>query len=161
MDSKLSNFKITLEIHFGNRGAHFHNQDWFGTVKGNFDLSIDVCCFNVDALAQASDFRIDRTQVVIICWMQDSIPEGLWNRISSRLNARWQTDWDIEDQIKIWTRQPVPMISELGRGYRPYGDGESDGRADGQIMKWLSVVGQMRDYNLKHCFVNFSRLNDV
>ena len=117
--------------------------------------------FNVDALAQASDFRIDRIQVVILCWMQDSNPKGLWNRISSRLNARWQTDWDIEDQIKTWTRQPVPMISELGRGYRPYGDGESDERADTQIIKWFSVVGQMRDYNLKHYFVNFSRLNDV
>ena len=26
--------------------------------------------------------------------------QGLWNRISSRLNARWQTDWAIEDQAK-------------------------------------------------------------
>ena len=117
--------------------------------------------FNVDALAQASDFWIDRRQVVILCWMQDSNPECLWNRISSRLNARWQTDWDIEDQIKTGTRQPVPMISELGSGYRPYGDRESDGRADGQIMRWLSVIGERLDYNLKHCFVNFSRLNDV
>ena len=32
--------------------------------------------------------------------MQDSNPEGLWNRIPSRLNARWQTDWAIEDQAK-------------------------------------------------------------
>ena len=24
--------------------------------------------------------------------------KGLWNRISSRLNAHWQTDWAIEDQ---------------------------------------------------------------
>ena len=26
--------------------------------------------------------------------------QGLWNRISGRLNARWQTDWAIEDQAK-------------------------------------------------------------
>ena len=51
--------------------------------------------------------------VVFPSWMQDSNPEGVWNRISSRLNARWHTDWAIEDQAKkYWTRQPVPMISE-------------------------------------------------
>ena len=32
--------------------------------------------------------------------MQDSNPEGLWNPISCRLNACWQTDWAIEDQAK-------------------------------------------------------------
>ena len=47
---------------------------------------------NFDALAQASDFLIERRQVVFLCWMQDSNPEVLWNRISSRLNAHWQTD---------------------------------------------------------------------
>ena len=31
---------------------------------------------NFDALAQASDFRIERRQVVILCWMQDSNPSG-------------------------------------------------------------------------------------
>ena len=67
---------------------------------------------NFDALAQASDFRIERRQVVFLCWEQDSNPGGLWNPISSRLNACWQTDWAIEDQAKTWTRQPVPMISK-------------------------------------------------
>ena len=38
---------------------------------------------------------------------------GPRHQIASRLNARWQTDWVIEDQAKkTWTRQPVPMISE-------------------------------------------------
>ena len=37
---------------------------------------------------------------------------GLRHQIASRLNARWQTDWAIEDQAKTWTRQLVPMISE-------------------------------------------------
>ena len=55
---------------------------------------------NFDALAQASDFRIERRQIVFLCWMQDSNPEGLWNLFSSRLNACWQTDWAIEDQAK-------------------------------------------------------------
>ena len=55
---------------------------------------------NFDALVQASNFRIERRQVVFLCWMRDSDPEGLWNRISSRVNARWQTDWAIEDQAK-------------------------------------------------------------
>ena len=53
---------------------------------------------NFVALAQASDFRIERRQVVLLCCMQDLNPEGLWNPISSRLNACWQTDWAIEDQ---------------------------------------------------------------
>ena len=34
-------------------------------------------------------------------------------QIASKLNARWKTDWAIEDQAKkTSTRQPVPMISE-------------------------------------------------
>ena len=53
---------------------------------------------NFDALAQASDFWIERKQVVFLCWMQDLNPWGLWNPIFSRLNACWQTDWAIEDQ---------------------------------------------------------------
>ena len=67
---------------------------------------------NFDALAQASDFRIERRQVVFLCWRQDSNPEGLRQLFDSRLNACWQTDWAIEDQAKTWTRQPVPMISK-------------------------------------------------
>ena len=63
---------------------------------------------NFDALAQASDIRIERRQVVFLCWTH----QGLRHQIASRLNARWQTDWAIEDQAKTWTRQPVPMISE-------------------------------------------------
>ena len=39
--------------------------------------------------------------------------QGLRHQIASRLNARWQTDWAIEDQAKkLGTRQPVPMISK-------------------------------------------------
>ena len=55
---------------------------------------------NFDALAQASDFRNERRQLVFLCWEQDSNPGGLWNPIFGRLNACWQTDWAIEDQAK-------------------------------------------------------------
>ena len=37
--------------------------------------------------------------------MQD-LNQGLWNRISSRLNAHWQTDGAIEDQAKNSTARP-------------------------------------------------------
>ena len=66
-------------------------------------LALAICIFvvvNFDALAQVSDFRFERRQVVFLCCMQDSNPEGLWNPIFSRLNACWQTDWAIEDQAK-------------------------------------------------------------
>ena len=60
---------------------------------------------NSDALAQASDIRIERRQFVT---------QVLRHQIASRLNARWQTDWAIEDQTKkkTWSRQPAPMINE-------------------------------------------------
>ena len=79
------------------------------------------------ALTQASDFRIERRHVVFLCWMQGSNPEGLWNQISSRLNARWQTDWAIEDQAKklelgspsLWSAsmQPTRPHSRLAFAY--------------------------------------------
>ena len=53
-----------------------------------------------DALAQASDIRIERRQVVFLGWRQDSNPEGLRHLFASRRNACWQTDWAIEDQAK-------------------------------------------------------------
>ena len=73
---------------------------------------------NFDALAQASDFQIERRQVVFLCWMQD-LNQGLWNRISSKLNARWQTDWAFEDQAKklelnspsLWSASIQPNIA--------------------------------------------------
>ena len=86
------------------------------TATWHSHLALAIYIFvvvNFDALAQASDFLIERRQVVFLCWMQDSNPEGLWNPVFSRLNACWPTDWAIEDQaIKTWTRQPVPMISK-------------------------------------------------
>ena len=67
---------------------------------------------NFDALAQASHIRIERRQVVFLCWMQDSNPRSqtrirqlteclLTNRLSCRGSSK-----------KPWTRQPVSMISK-------------------------------------------------
>ena len=55
---------------------------------------------NLDALAQASDFRIERRRVVFLCWMQNSKLGSLRHQFASRLNAHSQTDWAIEDQAK-------------------------------------------------------------
>ena len=63
-------------------------------------LAIYMFVVNFDALAQAIDIRIERRQVVVLCYMQDSNPGSLRHQIASKLNARWQTDWPIEDQAK-------------------------------------------------------------
>ena len=66
---------------------------------------------NFDFLAQTSDFHIESRQVIFLCWMQD-LNQGLRDRISSRLNARRQTDWAIEDQAKCMYSTARPEISE-------------------------------------------------
>ena len=68
---------------------------------------------NFDALAQASDIRIERRQVVFLCWRQDSNPEGLRHLFASRLNECLLTNrLSYRGSSKTWTRQPVPMISK-------------------------------------------------
>ena len=52
----------------------------------------------------------DRRQAVFLWWMQKL--GNLRHQITSRLNAHSQTDWAIEDQVKTWTQQPVPMMNE-------------------------------------------------
>ena len=81
------------------------------TESNNNFHAVMFVVVSFDAIAQESDFRIKKRQVVFLWWMQESNPEGLWNRISSRLNARWQTDWAIEDQAKN-LNSTVSMISE-------------------------------------------------
>ena len=78
----------------------FSSPDPTAIWNSHLALAIYIFVVNFDALAQASDFLIERRQIVFLCWMQDSNPEGLWNPIFSRLNACWQTDWAIEDQAK-------------------------------------------------------------
>ena len=72
------------------------------TVSWLSNLALAIYIYvvvNFDALAQASDIQIETRQ---LC----SSAEGrIWTRdlrqqIYSRLNARWQTDWAIEDQAK-------------------------------------------------------------
>ena len=85
------------------------------TVSWLSHLALAIYIFvvvNFDALAQASDFRIERRQVVFLCWEQDSNP-GTPDTYSP-------ADWMLADKptelsrikLKTWTRQPVPMISE-------------------------------------------------
>ena len=72
------------------------------TVSWLSHLALAIYIFvvvNFDALAKASDILIERRQVVFLCWMQNLNP-GSMCQIASRLNARWQTDWAIEDQAK-------------------------------------------------------------
>ena len=97
------------------------------TVSWLSHLALAIYLFvvaNFDALAQASDIQIERSK---LC----SSAEGrIWTRdpryqIVSRLNARWQTDWAIEDQAK-----------NLNSTARPY-----DQRAFsplGPTVSWLS-----------------------
>ena len=64
---------------------------------------------NFNAVAQASNIRIGRRQVVFLCWMRDSV-----------FGTESPADWMPADKptelsrikLKTWTRQPVPMISE-------------------------------------------------
>ena len=62
----------------------------------------------VNALAQASDFLIERRQVVFLCWMQDSKLRSLRHQFASRLNTHSQTDWPIEDQAKNFNSTAHP-----------------------------------------------------
>ena len=50
---------------------------------------------NFDALAQASDFRIERRQVVFPCWMQDSNP-------GSQTPNRQQTECPLTNRLSYW-----------------------------------------------------------
>ena len=61
------------------------------------DTYIHTCLLLLLLLSQASDFRIERRQVVFLCWMQDSKLGSPRHQIVSRLKAHSQTDWAIED----------------------------------------------------------------
>ena len=67
---------------------------------------------NFDALAQASNIRIERRQVVFCGWMQDSNPR-------SQTPIRQQSECLLTNRLsyqgsslKTWTRQPIPMITK-------------------------------------------------
>ena len=75
---------------------------------------------NFDALAQASDIRIKRRQLVFLCWEQDSNPSG------SQTPNRQQTGCPLTNRLSFWgssyetwTRQPVPMIRKHSANLTP------------------------------------------
>ena len=78
---------------------------------------------NFDALAQASDFRIERRQAVFLCWML-RVPR---HQIASRLHAPWQTNWAIEDQAKkleldspsLWSASIEPIRPHYRLAFAP------------------------------------------
>ena len=53
---------------------------------------------NFDVLAQGSDFRIERRQVVFLCWMQDSNPR-------SQTPNRQQTEYSLTNRLSTLFRQ--------------------------------------------------------
>ena len=95
----------TVKLKNLNMTARPYDQQAFSppdpTVIWHSHLALAIYIFvvvNFDALAQASDFRIEKREVVLLCWKQDSNPEGLRHLLASRLNACRQTDWAIQDQ---------------------------------------------------------------
>ena len=80
---------------------------------------------NFDVLAQASEIRIERRQIVFLCRMQDSNLGSLRHLIASRLNAHSQIDWAIEDQAK--------NLNSTARPYDEWGFSPLDFTAN-----WLS-----------------------
>ena len=115
--TELSRIKLTNL----NSAARPHDQQAFSppapTAIWHSHLALAIYIFvvvNFDAPAQASDIRIERRQVVFLCWRQDSNPEGLRHLFASRLNACWQTDWAIEDQAnKLELGSPSPWSASI------------------------------------------------
>ena len=72
---------------------------------------------NFDDLAQTSDFRIERRQVVFLYWCRIRT-QGLRHLIVSRLSARWQTNWAITDQAKENLCHNLPLfLGFVSHGY--------------------------------------------
>ena len=85
---------------------------------------------NFDALAHASDIRIERRQVVFLCWMQDSNP---WSQTPKSPADCWMPADEPTElsriKLKIWNRQPAPVISDFkSKGGKLASSGFEDGR---------------------------------
>ena len=88
-------------------GELYNDVTEYKILSVSMALVITMFVVNFDGLAQASDFRIERRQVVFLFWLQDSNP-GV-SGIES------PADWmpaDKATELKTWTRQPVHMVSE-------------------------------------------------
>ena len=80
------------------------------TVSWLSHLALAIYIFvvvNFDALAEASDIKIKRRQVVFLCWMQDLNP-GSQTPNRQQTECLWQTDWAIEDQAKNFNSTARP-----------------------------------------------------
>ena len=82
-----------------NSTAHPYDQRAFSpldpTTGWHSHLALAIYMFavvNFDALARASDFRIERRQVVFLCWMQDSKPR-------SQTSNRQQTECSLTNRL--------------------------------------------------------------
>ena len=68
------------------------------TLDWLLHLALTIYMFvvvNFDALAQTSDFRIVKKQVVFLCWVQDSNQESLRHRIVKSRTNHHNTDLNI------------------------------------------------------------------
>ena len=83
--------------------AVYSHGSWDGNPDGYIHTYINtyihICC-EFRCSGTGNDIRIERRQVVFLCWKQDSNMEVSRHLIVSRLNAHSQTDWAIEDQAK-------------------------------------------------------------
>ena len=86
---------IHLSIH---RSTHRSIHPYLHTYK--------FVVVNLDALAQASDFRIERRQIFVPCGMQDSKLGSLRRQIANTGYAHSRTDWAIGDQGKLELDSP-------------------------------------------------------
>ena len=66
----------------------------------NVSIYTYIFVVDFDALALASEFRIERRRVVFLFWMQDSKLRSPRHQIASRRNDHSQTDWAIEDHAE-------------------------------------------------------------
>ena len=78
---------VNFELRPGAGDIHICWFNFDALAQGNAYKPTCIFVVNFDALAQASDIRIERRQVVFLCWRQDSNPEGLRHLFASRLNA--------------------------------------------------------------------------
>ena len=105
--------------------AHPYDQQAFSppdpTAKWHSHLALVTyifAVFNFGALAQASDFRIERRQVVFLCWMQIYKPRG-----SLKPNFQ-QTECLLTNKIKlvdalsiIWNTVHIPLAAIMPYKY--------------------------------------------
>ena len=90
----------------------------------------DIFVVNFDALAQASDFRIERKQIVFLCWMQNSNPGSLELNFQ-QTECLLTNHWASEDQAK--------NFNSIARPYDQCAFSPLDPTAD-----WLSRLAHKR-----------------